>query len=253
MKKRLFSLALAALMLLALVVPAMAEDGTDFIRDFAGLLTADGQEALNCRAAALSDQYGVGIYAVSVEDYSDYGATVLEAAQEIYHGSALGLGDRRDGVLLLLSMRERDWAIFAFGRGAEYAVNDYGRKQLAETFLGAFGGGDWAGGLHSYVETCGSFLDLAESGRPVRSAPTGRIILSVLVACAVALTACFLLKGKMRTVRGRNEAAAYAVAGSLNLTEQRDSFSHTTETRRRINDRDHDGGGGGSGGSSGKF
>ena len=253
MKKRLCSLALAALVLLALYVPVMAESGTDYILDFAGLLTQDEREALNSRTAALSGRYGIGIYAVTVEDYNDYGSgTVLDAAKEIYHGRGLGLGDRRDGVLLLLSMRERDWAIFAFGRKAEYAVNDYGREQLAEAFLGNFSGGDWAGGLRGYIEECARYLDLAENGRPVRSSPAGKIIISVLVACAAALTVCLIRKGKRKSVRGQSGAAAYA-AGSLTLTEQRDSFSRMDETRRRINDRDHDGGGGGNGGSSGKF
>lgn len=78
--------------------------------------------------------------------------------------------------------------------------------------------------------------ELAASGKPLRRVPVGKLIISVLVACAVALTVCLILKGRM-----------------LTLTARSDRYSHTTETRTRINDRDHDGGGGAGNGSSGKF
>lgn len=256
MKKRVLTLALAALMLLALLVPAMAEREASFVYDNAGLLTGDELAALNARAGELSARYGIGIYAVTVEDYNDYGnGTVLDAAKEIYHGGELGIGDRRDGVLLLLSLRERDWALFAFGNKAERAVNADGRDHLAEAFLDDFGSGDWNSGLRDYIEDCGALLELAASGKPLRRVPVGKIVITVLVACAVALTVCLILKGRMKSVRAQRSAAVYVAPGGLTLTAQRDDYSHMTETRTRINDRDHDGGGGsgGGGGSSGKF
>ena len=71
-----------------------------------------------------------------------------------------------------------------------------------------------------------------------------------------ALLACLMLKAKMKSVRQGAEADAYVTAEGLNLTEQYDHYTHTTETRRKISsDSDsstsHSGGGGS--GSSGKY
>lgn len=61
----------------------------------------------------------------------------------------------------------------------------------------------------------------------------------------------------MKTVRQGAEADAYVTAEGLNLTEQYDRYTHTTETRRKISNdsdsgsSDHSGGGGSS--TSGKF
>lgn len=83
--------------------------------------------------------------------------------------------------------------------------------------------------------------------------PVGKLIISALVACAVVLTVCLILKGRMKSVRAQRSAAVYVAPGGLTLTARSDRYSHTTETRTRINDRDHDGGGGAGNGSSGKF
>lgn len=96
-------------------------------------------------------------------------------------------------------------------------------------------------------------LELAASGKPLRRVPVGKLIISVLVACAVALTVCLILKGRMKSVRAQRSAAVYVAPGGLTLTARSDRYSHTTETRTRINERDHDGGGGAGNGSSGKF
>lgn len=96
-------------------------------------------------------------------------------------------------------------------------------------------------------------LELAASGKHLRCVPVGKLIISALVACAVVLTVCLILKGRMKSVRAQRSAAVYVAPGGLALTARSDRYSHTTETRTRINDRDHDGGGGAGNGSSGKF
>ena len=70
-----------------------------------------------------------------------------------------------------------------------------------------------------------------------------------------ALLVCLMLKAKMKSVRQGAEADAYVTAEDLNLTEQYDHYTHTTETRRKISsdsDSSSHSGGGGSG-SSGKY
>ena len=85
-------------------------------------------------------------------EYSDY-TDVFDAAADIYHSMNFGAGENRDGIMVLLSMDERDYAMFVYGKNAEYAFNKYGQEQLEDAFLGYFSDNDWYGGASHYLDT----------------------------------------------------------------------------------------------------
>ena len=93
----------------------------------------------------------------------------------------------------------------------------------------------------------------SKPNRPRKPSNGSKIFIGVVLALAV----CLFLKAKMKSVRQGAEADAYVTAEGLNLTEQYDNYTHTTETRRKISrDSDSDSSshsGGGGSGSSGKY
>ena len=178
---------------------------------------------------------------------------------QLYHANELGMGENRDGIIILLSMDERDYAMFVYGKNAEYAFNKYGQEQLEDAFLGYFGDNDWYGGASHYLDTCDEYLTLAEEGDPVRKNPLPMYLIVVAASCAISGFICIMLKWKMQTVHKKVEANEYVAAGGLTLTKQYDRYTHTTETRRKIRDDSDSGGstsscsGGGGSGRSGSF
>ena len=256
MKKRFVTLLLALLAALTLAVPAWAEQqpGDPFIYDTAGLLSDEDCAYLEQMAEAISWQYQCGVYIVTVDDYEVYGSDRYSAALNIYRGNDFGIGDGRDGIMLMLSMWDRDYEVFIQDGGlADSAFGSYAVDLLEEAFLPYLGSDDWYGGFHAYLTTCSDDLALADMGQPVKKPLTKVILPALLVGCGVALMACLLLKVKMRSVRKGAEADVYVTAEGLDLTERYDRYTHTTETRVRKNTRDdHDSGGEGHG-SGGKF
>ena len=131
MKRRLACIVLAALLLLGLCCTAFAEApaATEAqlwnITDTVGLLTSDEDLTLEARAEEISAQYGVGIYLLILEDYSEYYDDPYETAYELYHQNTLGMGEDRDGVILLMSMSDRKYATFFYGRQVQ-AARDVG-------------------------------------------------------------------------------------------------------------------------------
>lgn len=258
MKKRLFSLLLALLSALSLTVFAWAtEGGESYLYDEAGLLTAEEAAVLENKAANITQQYGCGVYIVTVDDYEVYDSDIHYAAVAIYDGLNLGVGENREGILLMLSMWDRSYDLFVRDGGvAQYAVNDYGRNQMTEVFLDNFGEDDWYGGFDDYLNACSDYLDRAEQGNPVKKPLSSILIPAVLVGIGVALVICLSLKGMMKSVRRSARADIYVTEDGLNLTDRADVYTHTTETRVKIekNDSsssDHSGGGGSS--TSGHF
>lgn len=258
MKKRVSAVFTAILLTLALCVPALAADGTmNYVIDTNDLLTYEEWETLEDQAADISQRHGCGVYIVTVDDYTVYGSgDVYDVTTQLYNDpeNGFGLGEGREGIILLLSMYERDYALFIHGEYAEYAFNAYGQAELENAFLPSFGEDDWCGGFAGYLAACDSYLTQAENGEPVQESPVGGILTAVGISCAAALVIRLVLKGKMKTVRRKVEAQAYVAAGGLNLMERYDRFTHTTETVRTIEKQSsssHSGGGGS--GRSGKF
>ena len=266
MKRRIVCILLVALLLLGLCCTAFAEAPATEpqlwnITDTVGLLTSDEDQSLEARAEEISAQYGVGIYLLILEDYSEYYDDPYETAYELYHQNTLGMGEDRDGVILLMSMSDRKYATFFYGPKAEYAFDAYGQELMEEEFLDDFRDDDWYDGFEDYLEVCAEYLERAEAGDPVRGdyssaggssvSGSGTTILVCLgISAVIAMIVCLILRGKMKSVRKGTHADAY-VTGSLNLTASRDQYTHTTETRTKIEHESSDSGGDGSSACSG--
>ena len=166
MKKRISSLLTVMALALFLCVPALAagfdEAELYFVTDEAGLLSEQEWSDLEARAEEISLKYKCGVYIIAVDNFANYadGNDVVEAAKNLYREYSLGYGGEKSGVLLLLSMAERDYDLLAYGYG-NTAFTDYGKDKLAEKFLDNFKNDDWYGGFQDYLEKSGSMLQSA--------------------------------------------------------------------------------------------
>lgn len=271
--KRLCSFFLVLLLVAAMAsVPALAAD-TEFVYDRADILSDMELDVLTNAAEGISRTYDVGVYIVTLPDMRDYGYTDIEACAEAFFDEmGLGLGSDRTGIMLILSMAERDYDIDAHGDFAHYAFTDYGKTTISDAFLDNFRRDDWYGGFYDYLARCEEMLALAQSGTPVditaadrvsgRITPGG-LLASAVLSLLIAWLICGWLKGKMQTAKLAADADSYVLGGTAQITHRQDRFTHTTQMRRKIERSDNSRGGGGGGGttvssgghshSSGKF
>lgn len=233
-----------------------------YIFDNSDLLTFDEWEKLEARAADISQRHGCGVYVAFVDDFTEYGYgnDVYKTTYQLYHANELGMGDDRDGIIILLSMAERDYAMFVYGTYAETAFNSYGQEKLEKAFLGNFKEDDWYGGVSNYLSTCDEYLTRADAGKPVRESPALLIAIAVVASCLLSGAICLFLKRSMKTVHQKVEANEYVAPGGLQMSKQYDRYTHTTEVRSKISSSDDSSSsgtsscsGGGGSGRSGKF
>ena len=279
MKRKLFAMAAALMMAIGLTIPAFASEAwmeqearLYYATDAIGILTEEEKQTLETRAEELAAQYDVGVYFAVVDDYRDYVSEgtfdIFDAALEIYKEYSLGLGEGKDGLLLLLSMDDRDYSLITYGDTGNYAFNDEGRPLMTNFFLDDFSEDDWYNGFADYLEWSGKYLQAAEEGKPysdsnipmsdseIKEAITVRVAAIFLVPLVIAAVVTVILNNKMKSVAKATDAAAY-VSGGLDLAVSQDMYTHTTETRRR-REKESEGGGrnkssGGFSGTSGKF
>lgn len=250
--KKVFCIFLV-LSLVAVLGVSAAEFG--YVSDGAGLLSAEEAEALELMAEKNALSLDCGVYVITVDDYRDYADDVYRAAYGLYHQYSLGEGSGRNGILLLLSMRNRDYALFVYGPEAEKAFSDYALRELEEEFLDELGYNDWYGGLTDYMETCREYLTLSSQGAPVEENMLRYFPAVLVISLVVALIVCLVLKGQMKSVFKKAEADSYTDEAGLNLTGSRDMYIQTTRTKTKISSSSGGGShsGGGGHGRSGKF
>ena len=216
------------------------------VADDAWLLSEAELTQLQQYARAVSEAHGIGIYIVTVDDYTAYSsADVFHAAMALYEQHGFGMGEEKAGAMLLLSMAERDFSFIVHGETANRVFNDEGRDLMTQYFLDNFADNDWYGGFSDYIAWCEDYILQAQTGaaysyaNPPVSAEQQRQKGGILSAVAllgplpVAGIATWLMNARMKNVQQAYQASAYAVGG-LQLSVMEDVFTHRTQTRRRI-------------------
>lgn len=259
MKRRKWSVFAALLLLITVLVLSVRASEHAFVDDSADILTTEEELLLEETAQKISQQYGCGVYIVTLWDYSAYGSNVRSAAEKYYTNHNCGLGDDADGILLMLSMAERDYALIAHGELSNRAFTDYGKELLSEEFLDDFRYDAWFDGFEDYLSVSDEFLSAAVAGKPVDvAAESGSsagltLIMLLLIPAVIAGVACGIMAATMKTARKQTHADAYQKG--IQLTHRHDRFITRTVVRQKIESSSSSSGGGtriNSGGFSGK-
>lgn len=248
--KRIFAiLAVIALLCTALIPGAFASDEADAMYDGAGILSEAEVQELSAKLTALGSKYHMSIAVATVTSLDGWEA--LDYADRFYdqHYGA-------DGVLLLLGMAERDWALLAVGEGYR-AVNDDAQDYLIDQVLPLLKEDRYAEAFSLYAELCDELILNWQNGEPYQKPfPWGiALVISLGIGLLTALIVVSVMKGKLKSVRGQAGAAAYVRDGSRTLTVQQDTYLYSHVTRMPIPKSNSSGrsGGGSRGGRSGGF
>ncbi len=267
MKKQLFSLLLLLALMLSLSVFASAETvNTDlsYITDQAGILTESERQSLEEKAGQIAARYPCSIYVVTVKDFRSYSDTVAGCASGIYSYYDLGSGSGRDGVLLLLSMDDRDYYVYSYGSYANTVFYGKAAYLLDDAFLDNFRVNDWYGGFDDYLDEAerllvnaanGSYYDPAaqhyvDTGGKKYVNPVVAALATFVAPLLAGLGTAFGFRSGMKTAKERTTAEEYVVPGGARLRIRDDRFINRTETRVHI-PQDSGRGSGSSGGGVG--
>ena len=209
-----------------------------------------------------------GIYIITNHKTS---GDVYEYARELYVQYDLGYGETKDGVLLYLSMSEREYALLTFGQYANSVFPHYVLDAVSETFLDDFASDDWYSGFSDYIITCREYLVSGPAAAPSPDYEynyndtyydytvydpgpgAGAVAAVIIIPLAAALIFCLVIKRRMNTARASNEAGGYVIQNGVDIRVRQDIFTHSTRHVQQINSGSGGGGGGRSFGAGGGF
>ena len=262
MKKRILAMIFVLALCFCTVIPAFAVDADGFVseyervQDMAKLLSESEREALIKTLDELSERQKMDVIVVTTNTLD--GKKPMEYADDIYDYCKYGYGEKRDGLLFLVSMEDRDWWISTCGYGIT-AFTDAGIQYIGEQMVEDLGDGNYAAAFNTFAELSDDFITKSREGEPYDKSnlPKGPlsivwIVISILVGIGLAMFIVGRMKAQLKTVRFQAAAGDYMKSGSLNITESRDTFLYNTVTRTAKPKNTDSGSSGGSkrGGSS---
>ena len=244
------------------------------LEDEADILTDSQEQILMQKLDEISERQQCDVAVVTV--YSLMGKSAQDFADDFYDYNGYGMGTEDSGILLLISMEDRDWAISTYGFGI-YAFTDVGIQFLTDAFLSELSDGDYMEAFTIYADKADDLLTRAANGNPLdaddirqmqkqvwKSRVPGMIGAGVVLGILLAyiITRASMKKANGLIGGGACEAGMYMVPGSMKITGAGE-FRIGTRVNRIYSPRQEKQSGGSSthvsssgrshGGASGKF
>lgn len=245
MKKRIFTLAFVLVLCLVLTVPTFAASAADLdsrVIDIAGLLTSSEEQRLEQQLDEIGNEYNAYLSIVTLKNSHSY--DIEQYTEDLFFRDSFGRGETEDGILLVIDMSSREWAIFANGI-CEEAISNSDIDDIGDEMTPDLTDGNYAEAFEIFAEECQDYLY-----RHTHFNWLLWIVIALVVGLIVALIVILILRGQLKSVRYRAAASDYIKPGSMQVTLSRDMFLYRTVSRRP-KPKSTSGGSGFSGGSRG--
>lgn len=246
---RFLRLFLFVLMFQQGVLVVSAENSLKVV-DMADLLDADEEEKLQQQFTELAMRYQCDIAVVTTDSCG--GKSPQDYTDDFYEENGYGYGENIDGIMLMVSMRERKFHLSTFGKAIRI-FTDYGLLQIDGKITPELSDGEYYDAFRRFGELADEFVQEYESGHPFDTnhpyrehmSMWARILISVFVGLAAAAAVFGGLFAQLRSVRAKYQAGAYVRDGSFQVTRARDVYLYRTVTRVQ-KPQERSGGGGSS-------
>lgn len=229
MIKRIFSILVCVLLLaLPLTVSAKAED-MPRVYDGDNLLSDYEKSTLLTRLGSLSEMYGCDLIIATVPTLSGY--DVEEFSDKLYADMNYGMGEYKDGFMLLICLEYRDWALTSYGNaGDKFTYSDI--TYVRENIMPHLSDDEFYEAFEAFADSCEYVLENNGNSAATVSFNPLWIIIAIAIGIIIAFITVFIMKSQLKSVRSQPAANNYLKSGSLNITHSRDIFLYSTISRR---------------------
>ena len=205
--------------------------------DDADLLDTSEEEELENELDEISERQQFDVVVVTVNSLE--GKTPQDYADDFYDYNGYGYGSDHDGVLLLVSMEDRDWYMSTTGYGIT-AITDAGREYISDQFVPYLSDGEYLEAFETYANLCDEFVTQADTGEAYDSGnmPKGEYAwvlylgIAIPVGVLIALIIVECMRRQLKSVRMQNSAANYVKKGTMVIDGKYSHFLYAQTTRR---------------------
>lgn len=257
MKRKLISLLLVLFLILTSAVSISASDAhLPRVVDGADLLSGTEESDLTEKIDSIVQNYDMDVVILTVNTLGSKSARAY--ADDYYDYIGYGIGSDHSGLLLLIAMEERTWAVSTCG-DAIRTVTDYEIEDILQDVAVYLGDAE-------YYEAFDVFLDRIEAqyrtGIDSEASDSGnilfRFVIALVIGAVIAGVALLVMRSKMNTAKAQRGANSYLAEGSYDLYRCMDMYLYSRTTKVRKSENNSSGShrsssGRSHGGSSGRF
>lgn len=271
MIKKLNCLMLTVLMCFALTVSSYAlyyGESLPRVIDDADLLAGSEEMQLLAKFDEIADTAEFDVIVATVNTLE--GKSPQEYADDLYDYNDFGLGDKKDGILLLISMEDRDVYISTTGYGMEVFGDGVWDDSILNRITPYLSGGQYYDAIKLYASICELHIMPENSEVPdsyedayngVSEYDNGFdadfyenyyydsdygyyvpfndmefdfikwIPISLVIGMTISLLVMFGFRSKLKSVRRKPTAHDYQIPGSMQITHQSDMYLYSHVTK----------------------
>ncbi len=210
--------------------------------DDADILSETEESELRQKLDSLSEALGTDIVVVTVSSIGDKDVKLY--ADDYYDDNGYGLGESYSGILLLVSLESREYAISTYGD----AMDIFGESDLDSleyAFVGLLSDGEYYEAFDTFANECEHIIKYDKRLSPIW------IFISLLVGGAVGGIVVWNMVSKHKNVKMQRSAESYMLRHTFRLDRSRDVFLYSHVTRR-LKPQNNSSSGGSSRSSSGR-
>lgn len=258
MKQKLSAIFLTLFLILSLPVTSAALDPLARFVDNAELVSDPSQShALETRMTHILYEYDMDVVILTVDSVNGRSATTY--ADDYYDNTGYGIDGKHNGLLFLIAMDDREWAISTCGKTIR-AVTDDEADEIFSKISGKLSSG-------AYYEAFDAFLTEVEKEYKTYAEESTldtwdiltRLGVALLIGAVIALIALLIMRSSMNTAKAQYGARSYIRNETYDLFRCHDIFLYSRTTKTRKSDSNSGGGshrsssGRSHGGNSGRF
>ena len=223
-KVLIFVTTLLILMLTAVSVSA----GGPRLYDGADLLSDSEEAEILAMLDTATEKYNAEFIIATVDNVGE--DQIDEFDDYYYDNGGYGIGDSRDGVLLIVSMKDRDYRILSNGFCSD-AVTASDIDRIGEDVASYLSIEEYAEAFRVFIERCDYEINGEINGYPFAAGKS--LIISLVIGFVVAFVVTGIWRGQLKSVRQQEGAAAYTKKNSMNITKATDLYLYRTVSRVR--------------------
>lgn len=235
MKKKFIWLLCFLCICLSVSTPVFAADSVPRLVDKADCLTDSEEKNVLSLLDEISTRQKMDLVIVTVPSLG--GKTSEAYADDFYDYN----GYSKDGILLLVAVESRDWAISTSGYGIK-ALTDYGLKHISKLMVPHLSKGDYEKAFTTFANTSDKFIRMAKDGKPYdvprKKMDLGGLVCILMCGLFGAWRVTARMKEKLCSVQSQS-AADYVLQGSMNVTHRgkeiflRKDVTHVSKSEKK--------------------
>ncbi len=211
-----------------LVDEIYATDGSLYpVIDYADLLTDDEEQSLAAYLYDIEERQQCSVIVLTLDSLGY--RSPMEYADDFYDYKGYGYGEDHSGVILLLSMENRDYWFGTTGSAIK-TFSDSDQEDIMDSCLSYISSGSYYAGFNRFAEECDK--ELTRTYEAGIFTPQ-KFLIRLLIGFGLALIPLFIFIAQLKTVHRQSGAADYTVGG-LQLTRHDDRFIRSSISKTKI-------------------